>query len=70
MARFSKRYGYTSVRDVMQPEYLDDQFKNGLRSVFYDTVARHSSVEGSTRIKASSKYYPNSEKQNHEAKSG
>lgn len=30
MARFSDRYGYTSVRDVMQLEKIDDELMHGL----------------------------------------
>ncbi len=39
MARFSDRYGYTSVRDVMQLESIDEQLRNGLWSAFYGTIA-------------------------------
>lgn len=38
MARFSERYGYTSVTDVMQLEFIDDELINGLWSAFYDTI--------------------------------
>lgn len=38
MARFSERYGYTSVRDVMQLEGMNDQLRNGLWSTFYSTI--------------------------------
>lgn len=38
MARFSERYGYTPVRDVIQLESADEQLRNGLWSSFYDTV--------------------------------
>lgn len=41
MARFSERYGYTSIRDVMQLEYVDDQLRNGLWSVFYEVIANY-----------------------------
>jgi hypothetical protein len=54
MARFSDRYGYTSVRDVMQLEYIDDQLKNGLWSAFYGTIAVRG--ESDTHINYSSEY--------------
>ncbi|BCU66152.1 hypothetical protein F941_00181 [Acinetobacter bouvetii DSM 14964 = CIP 107468] len=32
--RFSERYGYKSIRDVIQKESMDDHLKNGLWSIF------------------------------------
>jgi hypothetical protein len=57
MARFSDRYGYTSVRDVMQLEHIDDQLKNGLWSIFYETIVRPSEVVSLDAISASSEFY-------------
>ena len=45
MARFSERYGYTSVRDTIQIESADEQLRNGLWSSFYDTVYARSQYE-------------------------
>jgi hypothetical protein len=40
MVRFSKRYGYTSVRDVLQLEFIDDKLMNGLWSALYETIIK------------------------------
>lgn len=39
MTRFSERYGYISVRDVMQLEEMDKELRNGLWSVFFELIA-------------------------------
>ena len=55
MARFSERYGYTPVKDMMQLESMDGQLRNGLWSAFYDTVAQHG--KNVSRINMSSDYF-------------
>lgn len=57
MARFSERYGYTSVRDVMQLDGIDEQLKNGLWSVFYDTIASKGSDGFLNGIEVSSEHH-------------
>ena len=32
--RFSERYGYKPVREIIQKESMDDHLKNGLWSIF------------------------------------
>jgi len=36
--RFSERYGYKPVRDIIQKESIDDSLKNGLWSVFHSYI--------------------------------
>ncbi|MGO1063045.1 AbiJ-NTD4 domain-containing protein [Acinetobacter lwoffii] len=36
--RFSERYGYKPVRDIIQKESIDDALKNGLWSVFHSYI--------------------------------
>ena len=36
--RFSERYGYKPVRDIIQKESIDDAKKNGLWSVFHSYI--------------------------------
>lgn len=55
MAKFSERYGYTSVKDVMQLEEINEQLRNGLWSAFFDIIARRG--RDVTRIKAPSEYF-------------
>ena len=57
MARFSERYGYTSVRDTMQLKSIDKPLRNGLWSVFYETVARDGKSYKSELIKQNSVYH-------------
>ncbi|MDY6460311.1 AbiJ-NTD4 domain-containing protein [Acinetobacter faecalis] len=33
--RFSERYGYKPVREIIQKESIDDQLKNALWSIFH-----------------------------------
>ncbi len=36
--RFSERYGYKPVRDIIQKESIDNELKNGLWSVFHSYI--------------------------------
>lgn len=55
--RFSERYGYKPVREIIQKESMDDQLQNALWSIFHTYIWNHVTHSGSYSYTKNSNIY-------------